>query len=173
MAIPLEFVSHIKDKPTYFAEKIIKGICDRKPMYFLIEAEQRRPLNFDKKVYFTCGEKIHTIRKDEQNVWEIREVIIPVLRLVSENPDQNPTIQFAPAFHCMGIQKVVMVITDNNIQITIDGRPIHEIFERLKFALNDGFDYWSDFAAYWKPIIKKSPQGVYQGKIIHFTGFLY
>ena len=82
--------------------------------------------------------------------------------------------RFAPQFSVVSVQEIFMTYYHSDvIKISINGRELFGHPERLELALNDGFDTWEDFFNYFYPIIQKSKDKCFTGKIIHWTDFKY
>ncbi|HFG0564502.1 MULTISPECIES: hypothetical protein [Flavobacteriaceae] len=82
--------------------------------------------------------------------------------------------RFAPRVPVVSTQEVFMTHYHSDIiQITIDDKELVSYAERLKFAINDGFDNWEDFFKFFYPKIKSAPEELYKPKLIHWTDLRY
>ena len=179
----LEFTTELKSKPTYFVEKIIKGLIDfylstkSFHTYMDLEAELQetvvRLLDYKNPGDFvrrTRGfrSKLHTMRTDEEEIWNQDSMIDFYF-----NKNEIP-VCFAYSIPCVSTQEVFMTYGHSDlIHISIDGHELFGYNERLKFAINDGFDSWDDFFDYFYPKIKQSENQFYKSKLIHWTDLKY
>jgi len=161
----LKFKQHFdkqKQKPTYFAEKILK-------MYALNEFDAGNTIAFweltelnknDKsqyKNYINYPAKLHTIRTD--NRWKSNNKI----HCVYHNRSKKQ-FQFCPTFYCTSVQSIEINVVMGVYIVTIDGVVANNKTIDL-LAINDGFDSCLDFFEYFN--------SDFVGKIIHFTDFRY
>lgn len=171
----LPFSTQINGKPTNFVSKIWIGIEYK----FSDFGKGNRLFNFPKE-YIECGQKglltfqkpkpkLHTIREDKNDRWKPGVMIDFFI-----NARQKNMFRFAPRIPVRSIQKVYMSYAYNNIiEISIDGRQIHDASQLLEFAINDGFDTWDDFFNYFYPAIKATPDNWLERKLIHWTDKRY
>ena len=167
----LPFSTQINGKPTYFVEKILKSFdgkdCTEDDKLMLKEAinlELLSPFKYDE-----VNPKLHTIREDKNDRWKPRVMIDFFI-----NARQKNMFRFAPRVPVVSTQRILMSYAYANIiQITINGRILNDWQEKEKLAINDGFESWDDFVDYFIPIIEKSENGFFTGKIIHWTDLKY
>lgn len=175
----LPFSTQLNGKPTYFVEKILRGILNEHSHKGLGLAEciyqsgeALKYQNVDD--IFTLIEnkvkpKLHTIREDKNDRWKAGTKIDFFI-----NCRQPTMFRFAPVLPVVHVQELLMTYYHSDIiQISVDGRELFSYIERAEFAINDGFDSWQDFFNYFYPKIKASPQGVYKPKLIHWTDLKY
>lgn len=161
----LPFSTHINDLPNFFVEKIHKALKKDNTLGFTVE---HVPKSFNFYVFNRCKPKIHTIREDLKDIWKAGKKIHPVIHNRTRG-----RFQFAPEFVCKATQRIFMTYTYGEIiQISIAGREL-TTEQREEFAINDGFENWKDFFEYFYPIIMKSSEQEFTGKVIHFTDFKY
>jgi len=182
----LPFKTQINDKPTYFVEKIWKGLETIVPSYNRVAMEYdyayRDKFNLDLyPTYFTenYNPKLHTIREDPHNRWKVGNNIHFVINNRSPN-----RFQFAPVVECKSVQSIIFVYHDGNPTVYLgdthesempfyfkgfdeeDGQYIcYGENQMLQLAQNDGFDSIADFFAYFNKN--------FRGKIIHWTNLKY
>lgn len=175
----LSFKTKINGKPTYFPDKVIKGlhnsIHENLIKDFLMD--QSADLLFGNLVepdypqisLDEINPKLTTIRTDEKDRWK-KGVLIDFFI----NARQKNMFRFAPRIPVVSTQKIYMSYAYNDIiEITIDGKYIYDFKEKEQLAINDGFDSYEDFFNYFYPIIKSSEDEFYKGKIIHWTDLRY
>jgi len=103
--------------------------------------------------------KLHTIRRDQSDLWKKGMDIEPVVSDDSVSP-----LQFAPTLKCLAIQLISIEYKEEKVVVTVDGKILSsEEVETL--AENDGFDALEDFYAYFNYNFK--------GKLIHWTKLKY
>lgn len=165
----LPFSTQLNGKPTYFVEKIHK--CFRLKEINMI-AGLDPSLHYTKDYNFVAKDKLpaklHTIREDAKDRWKTGTMIDFFI-----NCRQKDMFRFAPRIPVVSTQAIFMTYWGNDvIQISVNGR---ELFghERLELAINDGFDTWEDFFDYFYPIIEKSKDKCFSGKVIHWTDLRY
>lgn len=147
----LPFSQQINGKETFFDRKIQSCLINELNYDFQLLNEK-----YGYKVN-NYKPKIHTIRKDEKNRWEVGNKIHAVY-----NNRQKNQFQFAPTFECKGIQKIIISVRYKHV--FIDSREL-SVSEMNQLAINDGFDSVEDFFAYFNTN--------FTCKIIHFTDFRY
>jgi hypothetical protein len=111
------------------------------------------------------GTKIHTIREDSKGRWNEGNSIQFATGVRTKNYNQFKLDR------CKGIQSIFMTYTDI-LEISIDDIYLYYP-EKLKLAINDGFDSTMAFEDWFIPKIKAHPQREFYGKIIHWTDFKY
>lgn len=176
----LPFKTQINGKPTYFVEKIFKGIkkavnndLSCKIAYEIPPDEMLRQYSLDIDKYHEVYPKIHTIREDKNNRWKAGVMIDFFI-----NTPTKDMLRFAPTIPVVSIQtfeikwyntfgkKIVRVFIDDksfacvkfDVETIITGKI-------LELAKNDGFDTIEDFFANFNKDFK--------GKIIHWTDKRY
>lgn len=162
----LSFGTHINDKPNYFIEKIWKGLTALSSyMERDYDRYQQRHIekfdrNWEGDTYTEFLEpKLHTIRKDREDIWHEGAEIAMV---VYENTADE--FQFAPALRCVSIQQIDIDTTGTHSSIRIDGDLLdQEQMEQL--ATNDGFHAAEELITYFN--------GDFNGKLIHWTAKKY
>lgn len=117
------------------------------------------------------GTKIHTIREDPHDRWDVDKHIHMATGVRTSN------------YRCFkeddvkGIQYVFMTYHRSVFELSVgddhycDRQLWAGGIERL--AINDGFRSIIEFKAWFVPLIEKSEKGYYSGKIIHWTDFRY
>lgn len=112
--------------------------------------------------------KIHTIRIDEADRWRSGRSIQMATGVRTKNYNCFKETE------CKSTQHIFMTYKHNDIiQISVDDRELFGYHERLALAINDGFTGWQDFFNWFYPLIIKSENKWYSGKIIHWTDFKY
>ena len=186
----LPFSTQLNGKPTYFVEKILRGILNEHSHKGLGLAEciyqsgeALKYQNVDD--IFTVIEnkvkpKLHTIREDKNDRWKAGTKIDFFI-----NCRQPTMFRFAPVLPVVSTQKIEIVNSGgilNYASIYIDGELFlnnynpHQVIKGvksddekeekiIKLAQNDGFDTIEDFLAYFNKDFK--------GKIIHWTDLRY
>jgi hypothetical protein len=165
----LSFTTTIDDKPTYFLEKIWKGLLlDRQDLDNVYLEYQRRHL--DKFGRFWDGDdfreflnqKTHTIRRDTEREWKPGMEIQLVI-----NQNEQDEFQFAPLLKCLSTQKIHI---DYSNTVT-NGPAIFIDYELLtdsvadELAVNDGFSNKEELFLYFKED--------FHGILIHWTDQQY
>lgn len=162
----LGFSTQINGKPTFFVERINRG---------LILNDFKKDFEFDCDKYtidlfnlHKYSPKIHTIREDKNNRWQVGTKIDFFI-----NVRQKNMFRFAPVLPVVSVQEIeikwinrhkVRGFQYSNAVISIND--VHIDLEQVeKLALNDGFDTIEDFFAYFNEDFK--------GKIIHWTDKRY
>lgn len=125
--------------------------------------------------------KIHTLREDKADRWKAGMPIHFVIN--NRRPDR---LQFAPVLPCVSTQKIRIEKESidptlpkgmasgwniKNFKVWIDDKhytkPIGYDEDKVEFlAHQDGFMFDHQFIDWW-------PEGVWKGKIIHWTNFRY
>jgi hypothetical protein len=164
----LGFSTQINDKPTYFVERIHAGLVANN-LFGDEKKEQFDPSTFCFDTYLKVNPKLHTLRDDINDRWQVGMMIDFFI-----NVRTKKMFRFAPKLPVVETQHVLMTYHSNDvIQISIDGNELFGYAERLKFAINDGFDTWEDFFNYFYPKIKAAPKEIYTPKLIHWTDKKY
>lgn len=165
----LGFSTHIKNKPTHFVEKIWAGLINKisdvtiSDYGLYTDAYYKR---FEKELSDYKGKfinaKLHTIRRDEKNLWKAGNFIHFVI-----NNRTPKRFQFAPLLKCISVQKITITHTlkrDSQAFVEVDGKILHTS-EIEELAINDGFDSIEDFFSWFSQD--------FTGKIIHWTDLKY
>jgi hypothetical protein len=165
----LSFTTIIDKKPTYFLEKIWKGLLqDREDLGDIYMEYQRRHL--DKFGCFWDGDdfreflnqKIHTIRRDTERKWKPGMEIQLII-----NQNEQDEFQFAPLLKCQSTQEIHLDYSNT----VIDGPAVFINYELLsssvtnELAINDGFSNKEDLFFYFKED--------FHGTLIHWTDQQY
>jgi hypothetical protein len=164
----LGFRTEIDKKPTYFVEKIHKGIREN---YMLnpIDPSIHYTTDYNYIAKNKNAAKYHTIREDKTNRWKQGMKIDFFI-----NVRKKDMFRFAPVLPVVSVQTVYMSYGWNDlIQISIGDKDLSFYHERLEFAQNDGFDTWEDFFNYFYPQIKATPDNFLKMKLIHWTDKKY
>lgn len=163
----LSFGTVINDQPNYFVEKIWKGLTNlsshlEKDYYGYLQRHlEKFNRSWDGDQYTEFLEpKLHTIRKDVDDLWQVGMGIEMVI-----DKDSPEEFQFAPALSCQSIQQIELHKTEMGlVEVRIDGRCLPSA-ELDQFAVNDGFSDPEALYVYFK--------GSFKGKLIHWTAFKY
>lgn len=175
----LPFSQQINGKPTYFVERIHKGIREN---YMLapIDPSIHYTTNYNFQAKSLLPSKIHTIREDKNDRWKVGTNIDFFI-----NCRQKDMFRFAPVLPVVSIQEIFMTLRGDDIEITVSevnsyigGDDKYLYFEdKIKLVKNDGFDTYKDFKNYFIPKIeanfKETGNSWFKGKIIHWTDFKY
>ena len=174
----LSFSTQLHGKPTYFVEKIWKGLKDEKYNQSIkVEnnEDQIRAFPVDTDIFNSdfCYPKIHTIREDKKQKWKEGRTI----NFYINSRTKNATC-FAPRIQVISIQsieiKFISIWNSNGLYaqpfVKIDGKIIYDVAkngkeEMLKLAYNDGFENIDAFFTYFNKD--------FTGKIIHWTNIKY
>lgn len=168
----LPFSRQLNGKPTYFVEKILRGLIANNLIstqdfsYYmspmpLVRYPKAYGFIFDRTI--DHKPKIHTIREDKNNRWK-RGVLIDFFI----NCRQPNMFRFAPTIAVLSVQDFEItwsrVNNSEGYAIKIDKKYLdaNQIYE---LAHNDGFDTVDDFFEYFNEN--------FQGKIIHWTDKRY
>ena len=171
----LPFSTQIKKNPTYFVERIHKGIRE-----VLKTGVPYKTKDFSYQFYMDCEPKLHTVREDLKERWR------PGINIdFFINVRQKNMLRFAPVLPVVSTQKIEFIWKDNTenlaclgtsfdktCTIMIDNRfygdayyfngsVISSSYTIPIFANNDGFDTPEELFAYFNKNFK--------GKIIHWT----
>jgi len=120
------------------------------------------------------GTKIHTIREDKRKRWKVNSII----NFVDE---KNKEFEIG---NCLFIQDIQMSIDrsihshseefkEYIIMIIIGSKILRAGEETIQFILNDGFGSYQEFHDWFYPIIMKSKNNSFHGKLIHWTNKIY
>ena len=179
----LPFSTQMNGKPTYFPEKILRGIINEHSGKVTGIADyiynSGEALNYQYvddifyKIEHQVRPKIHTIREDKNDRWKVGNKIDFFI-----NARQKDMFRFAPVLPVVSVQKVEIIwghcSGKKTVRVFIDEKSFAcVIFEKelivtgkmLQLAQNDGFDTIEDFFAYFNKD--------FTGKIIHWTDFRY
>ncbi|MBP4139971.1 hypothetical protein [Flavobacterium geliluteum] len=168
----LGFSTKIKDKPTYFVEKIDRGLIQEGLPLLSIDKD-KSSYAYDIGKLEECFPKIHTIREDKNDRWKKGNKIDFFI-----NVRQKNMFRFAPVLPVVSTQKVMIVWYDLfgklMVRVFIDGKSFATVKfadkliitgNILELAQNDGFDTVAEFFEYFNEDFK--------GKIIHWTDKQY
>lgn len=167
------FAEQIKDKPTFFVEKIHK--CLRDNLNVGIDTSVFYPFEYNFYVKDKCRPKLHTITKDEENKYDPGEVLEMMMN----------DYQFTPSVSIISTQEIFMTRRGSMLEITIAKAESYlggddfylGAFQQGKLAENEGFDEYDGFRNYFLNAIeehgKKTGNYWFKGKIIHWTDFRY
>ena len=179
----LPFSTQIKKKPTYFVERIHKGIREN---YILspVDPSIHYPRNYNFVAKDKLPAKLHTIREDKKNRWKVGTKIDFFI-----NCRQNDMFRFAPVLPVVSTQKIEFIWKENTENLTclgtsfdktctimiddrfygdayfFNGSVVSSSYTIPIFANNDGFDTPEELFAYFNKNFK--------GKIIHWTDLRY
>ncbi|OWP80067.1 hypothetical protein BWK63_13030 [Flavobacterium covae] len=161
----MKFNTTINGKPNYFIERIHKSFR-LKEVYMVagLCPQTHYPVGYNFRAKDILPPKIHTIRKDIENLWN-KGVIIEFwvgdfFKFAPENPvisTQKIVIRHIPLTISKGELRPVVWIDD---KLYFDMAGINHP-QMLELAQNDGFDTIEDFFKYFDKD--------YDGKIIHWT----
>lgn len=175
----LPFSTQLNGKPTYFVEKILRGILNEHSHkgldlaeFIYQSGEALKYQNVDD--IFTVIEnkvkpKLHTIREDKTDRWK------PGTKIDFFINCRQPTMfRFAPVLPVVSVQEIDIKWIGFNTGfrpcIWIDKKLIYDLAGikeelMLELAKNDGFDTVEDFFRYFDKDFK--------GKLIHWTDLKY
>lgn len=171
--LTLSFSTTIKGVPTYFVEKIWKGIKDHEITIELCQATDKGYFNWNG--FDVLLPKLHTIRKDSKNMWKVGNQI----HFVIYNRTKK-RFQFAPILPVKLIQSfeikyqalkektIASIFIDEVLQgevILINCVIKSSSFSVDQIAVNDGFKSTNDFLDWFSEDFK--------GKMIHWTDLKY
>lgn len=162
----LPFSTQLNGKPTHFVSKIIKGLepfsASESDKQIIREALDFGYFDFD--TYDNVSPKIHTIREDVTDRWQAGVMIDFFIN--NRRPDM---FRFAPRLPCTETQEIFMTLIQGRFEVSVDDRQLC-LGELEKLALNDGFESFDDFRDYF---ISQMTDGVFKGKLIHWTDKRY
>lgn len=167
----LPFSTQLNGKPTYFVERIHKGIREN---YMLapVDPSIHYPVNYNFQAKSIVPSKIHTIREDKKDRWKVGNKIDFFI-----NCRQKDMFRFAPVLPVVSIQEIeiIYVLTGKKLELQpivfIDKKFFyHNLISKdtskmMQLSQNDGFDSIGQFFDYFNKNFK--------GKIIHWTDFKY
>lgn len=159
------FTKQKNGQPTYFVEKIWRGLEQLSPVYKKYSNEWLQI--YYQKIDNTCDfqtnfqPKITTIREDKHDRWHAGVLIHFIVF-----PRSKKMFQFAPVIPCVSTQKIVIETNGylNDYKVYVDGRELN-IKEVQRVAWNDGFDNVISFLLWFRD--------GFEGKIIHWTDLRY
>lgn len=178
----LGFKTTINGKPTYFVERIFRGIWKAlhddtfyKISFTISKEEMERPYKMnDPDQFVKKPPKLHTIREDKHDRWHAGVMIDFFI-----NVRTKAMYRFAPSIPVVSTQRIELIWFNktrslepskyapkrfNYLDLIVDDRLL-EINEVEKLAQNDGFDTIEDFFDYFDKD--------FTGKIIHWTDLRY
>lgn len=164
----LSFGTIINDQPNYFIEKIWKGLTALSSHlendYFFYQGRhiEKFDRNWEGDTYTEfLHAKLHTIRKDSDDLWHPGTEIIMVIY-----KDTTDEFQFTPALKCTGTQQIeISYATDfSNAQVRIDGVLMDDA-QTEALAINDGFNSTAELLSYFS--------SNFNGKLVHWTPMKY
>ncbi len=172
----LSFKTKIKGEPTFFVERIHKGL----ESIFNLELKGYYPNEYLPMVKNVCAPKIHTIRKDENDRWEKGKQIDFFINARTKN-----MFRFAPQIPVISTQEIFMTRRGSMLEITIaeigsyiGGNDFYlDALQQDELSMNDGFDDYNDFRDYFIELIEENGKATgnywFKGKIIHWTNLYY
>jgi len=161
----LTFSQKIKDKPTFFVEKILNCMhYDLKSGKELNDFLKYKRLGYNKSQELinkivSVKPKRHTIRRDSKKRWKLGNLIHFYI-------DTRSPLQylFAPVIDCISTQTIFITPNSEIFRVNIDGRWITDAELKI-LSVNDGFDSVDDFFEWFNED--------FTGKIIHWTDLKY
>lgn len=174
----LSFKTKINGKPTFFVERIQKGLRDI--LNIGLDPQIHYPSNYSFIVKDHCVPKIHTIRKDEKERWEKGKQIDFFINARTQN-----MFRFSPPIPVIDTQEIFMTRRGSMLEITIarigsyiGGDDFYlDAFQQGELSVNDGFDNYEDFRNYFMELIEENGKATgnywFKGKIIHWTNLYY
>lgn len=179
----LPFSTIINKKPSYFVERIHKGI---RANYLLtaVDPSIHYTANYNFIAKDKLPAKLHTIREDKKDRWKAGTKIDFFI-----NVRQKNMFRFAPVLPVVSTQKIEFIWKENTENHTclgtkfdrictikiddrfygdaylINGSVVSSSYTIPNFANNDGFDTPDELFAYFNKNFK--------GKIIHWTDLRY
>ena len=163
----LTFSQKIKDKPTFFVEKILNCMhYDLKYGKELNDFLKYKRLGYNKSQELinkivSVKPKRHTIRRDSKKRWKLGNLIHFYI-------DTRSPLQylFAPVIDCISTQKIEIIYNRGKIRVYINERQLPLSPSKVEeLAINDGFDSVDDFFEWFNED--------FTGKIIHWTDLKY
>lgn len=166
----LPFSTQLNGKPTYFVEKILRGIEIYKAPINLLAFWKYTGYDLFSKQHITP--KLHTIREDSKDRWKAGTKIDFFI-----NCRQPTMFRFAPVLPVVSVQEIEVKHHLNYVSLFID-KIVYEVevcetSKKIKstdpvieaLAQNDGFNSADDFFSYFNKDFK--------GKIIHWSDLRY
>jgi uncharacterized protein YqfB (UPF0267 family) len=125
-----------------------------------------------------AGTKIHTIREDKPNRWKVGNKIhfATSVRTKNYNCFKEGECLFIQDIHMSideSIYKYSPKLKEFTIVITIGSKVLRAGTETVQFALNDGFSSYQEFHNWFYPLIIKTENRCFHGKLIHWTNKMY
>lgn len=172
----LSFATQLNGKPTHFVEKIHKCLINYKFNTYGLDPSIHYTKNYNFLVKDRCSPKVHTIRKDKDDVFHQGEI----MKFMTDED-----FQFAPEVPVQSTQDIFITRKGYTLEITIakvdsyiGGEDIYLLHqEKETLAMNDGFDKYEDFVFYFLDKIEQNGKETgnywYSGKIIHWTDLRY
>lgn len=161
----LSFKTKINGKPTFFVERIQKGLRDILDIGLNTQTHYPNCYNFFVKD--RCVPKIHTIRRDEKGRWKAGNQIDFFINARTKN-----MFRFAPQVSVVSTQRIFITYLPhlgNGFEVSIDGKYLSKP-EIESLSTNDGFDSVTEFEDYF---ISEMIENEFSGKIIHWTNYSY
>ncbi|WP_124019429.1 hypothetical protein [Flavobacterium hydrophilum] len=175
----LGFSTQIYKKPTYFVERILKGLIDsgfyesmHNELKEFIDTNAKREIIFYHRMWERIMEqnpKIHTIREDKTDRWKAGMKIDFFI-----NVRTKKMFRFAPVLPVVSIQEIEIVyyhtketiMNAGSLKIAVRvGKKQLDTDEMKALAINDGFDSLEEFFQYFNDD--------FTGKLIHWTDKKY
>lgn len=168
----LPHILYLGKNPTQFPEKILRSLFEQDKIIddhvdkYIKEFYCRFP-DYPSFTNSECfSPKHHTIREDKTDRWH-RGCKIH-FTVCNRSKRQ---FQFAPVVRVVSTQRIFMTYS-HILEITI-GSKYQYIPDKEKLAINDGFESLEAFENYFIPLIEKSENQFFSGKIIHWTDLRY
>lgn len=105
------------------------------------------------------GTKIHSIREDPHNRWR------PGMKIHAATGVRTKNYQCFSLLKCVSVQPIVLSKGLGFRDARVNGNHI----DPYQLSENDGFEFVGDFFEWFFP----NGEGVFKGKIIHWTDFQY
>lgn len=177
----LPFSTQFNGKPTYFVERIWKGlkenITDAQHLEILKQippSETIKQFEINAEAYKKVTAKLHTIRADDKNRWKRGTKIHFFI-----NCRQPNMFRFAPILPVTSVQNIEIIWCSevrstelstlspkrlNYVDVIVDDTLLY-IEDIKELSQNDGFDTVEEFFAYFNQD--------FTGKLIHWTDTRY
>jgi hypothetical protein len=165
----LSFGTEINNQPNYFLEKIWQGLLlgpgDLEESYYEYQRRylQKFGKSWDGDTYSEfLDPKLHTIRRDIDNLWTAGMDIQLVVNINSADE-----FQFAPTLKCQSVQRIEIDYSN----LLYDGPAVFIDYELLnvdeleKLSRNDGFATIADFFSYFNE--------AFTGKLVNWSPVKY
>jgi hypothetical protein len=159
----LQFDKQLNGELTYFPEKITKSLIENEifPDDDVLNFICSKYSIFNTTEFINCSPKNFTIRRDQEDFWNGNQII--------EFSFDGKTL-ILPSVPVISVQEILMTYIQGRFEISIDDKYIWGWNSLRALAINDGFDSFTDFSIYYK---NKMDNGVFTGKIIHWTHLRY
>jgi hypothetical protein len=159
----LQFDKQLNGELTYFPEKITKSLIENEifPDDDVLNFICSKYSIFNATEFINCLPKNFTIRRDQEDFWNEDQII--------EFSFDGKTLML-PSVPVISVQEILMTYIQGRFEISIDDKYISGWNSLMALAINDGFDSFTDFSIYYK---NKMENGVFTGKIIHWTHLRY